>query len=100
VHPEYEIVPPALDAHGAEIPRLGYTGDFEYEERSDLGEWVKVTEEVKGEAKYAWHTTPKGRVGKHKTWDGYRGPDYVIRVNLFRRRFPARVFREIRMGNA
>ena len=98
VHPEYEIMRPQLDPRGVWIPRLGYTADFEYEEKEEDGSWLKVTEEVKSEVRYAWHRTKKGKLGKHIAYKGACGPDYVMRVNLFRRAHPERVFREMRMG--
>ncbi|MEN6430783.1 MAG: DUF1064 domain-containing protein [Coriobacteriales bacterium] len=96
VHPEYELVPPVV-VRGVLVPRLGYTADFEYEERQGDGSWLAATEEVKAKARYAWHGTASGRVTKRKAYDGARGADYVMRVNLFRRAYPGRVFREIRM---
>ena len=93
VHPEYELVPPTIDARGVQIPRLGYCADFEYREGDDL-----VIEEVKAPPRFAWHTTRTGRVSRQKVYDGARGPDYIMRVNLLRRRYPNAVFREVRMG--
>ena len=98
VHPSYELVPELVDSQGAPITALWYTADFEYEEPCEPAGWARVTEEVKGPPRYEWHRTSRGKIGKHKAFDGYRGPDYIMRVNLFRRRYPMRLFREVRMG--
>jgi len=93
VHPEYELVPPQLDARGASIPRLGYTADFEYQEEGQT-----VVEEVKAPIRYTATVSQRGKLGKRQAYRGTRTEAYRIRVNLFRRRFPAVQFREISMG--
>lgn len=97
-HPEYEIMRPQLDPRGVWIHRLTYTADFEYEELLQDGTWLPVTEEVKGKVRYEWHRTKTGKLGKHIAYKGTRTEAYGMRVNLFRRAYPQRVFREIAMA--